>query len=238
MHDLGGMATLSQLNQAVFQIRGCEWKTKTPFASIRRIVQTTKGIYKIAPGLYGLESHRKVLESNGIIERSPKTQTSDALKVFSHSYYQGILLKFGNLRRYDTFVPCQDRNKYFLGIEKLGDIGTLRHLPPFSYPNLMKRSSSIDVIWFNHRHMPNSFFEIEHSTDIQNSLLKFEDLQDFYARMIIVADKKREHEFVQKMKYEAFRGMSIHQRINFLDYDSLVRQYEQEEQRQQMSVLL
>ena len=69
-------------------------------------------------------------------------------------------------------------------------------------------------------------------------MLKFEDLQDFYARMIIVADKKREHEFVQKMKYEAFRGMSIHQRINFLDYDSLVRQYEQEEQRQQMSVLL
>ena len=36
---LGGIATLGQLNQEVFKIKDCEWKTKTPFASIRRIVQ-------------------------------------------------------------------------------------------------------------------------------------------------------------------------------------------------------
>lgn len=35
---LGGIATLGQLNQEVFKIRDCEWNTKTPFASIRRIV--------------------------------------------------------------------------------------------------------------------------------------------------------------------------------------------------------
>lgn len=40
--------------------------------------------------------------------------------------------------------------------------------------------------------MPHSFFEIEHSTDIQNSLLKFNDLQDFYVRMVIVADVSAE----------------------------------------------
>ena len=36
---LGGAATLGQLNQEVMQITECTWKTKTPFASIRRIVQ-------------------------------------------------------------------------------------------------------------------------------------------------------------------------------------------------------
>ena len=49
---LGGVATLGELNKEVFKIKDCEWRTKTPFASIRRIVQQTKGIYKIKPGLY------------------------------------------------------------------------------------------------------------------------------------------------------------------------------------------
>lgn len=46
MEHLGGVATLGQLNQEVFKIKDCIWKTKTPFASIRRIVQTDKNIYK------------------------------------------------------------------------------------------------------------------------------------------------------------------------------------------------
>ena len=54
--------------------------------------------------------------------------------------------------------------------------------------------------------MPHSFYEIEHSTDIQNSLLKFNDLKDFSARMVIVADEKRHAEFGNKMNYAALRS--------------------------------
>lgn len=43
LDKLGGVATLGELNREVFKISDCEWKTKTPFASIRRIVQQTKG---------------------------------------------------------------------------------------------------------------------------------------------------------------------------------------------------
>ena len=64
---LGGIATLNQINQHIFEIEECVWKTKTPFASIRRIVQLTKGIYKIKPGLYALENHRNQLENDGIM---------------------------------------------------------------------------------------------------------------------------------------------------------------------------
>jgi len=53
--------------------------------------------------------------------------------------------------------------------------------------------------------MPDSFFEVEHSTDIQNSLLKFEDLIDFSARMFIVADAVRKEEYQKKMNYDAFK---------------------------------
>ena len=74
--------------------------------------------------------------------------------------------------------------------------------------------------------MPNSFFEVEHSTDIQNSLLKFVDLQDFYTRMFIVADSNRKAEFEYKRKYQAFSD--INDRVQFLSYNSLVKQYENE----------
>ena len=59
LEKLGGLATLGQLNQEVMQITACNWKTKTPFASIRRIVQVDKNIYKIKPGLYGLKKFQK-----------------------------------------------------------------------------------------------------------------------------------------------------------------------------------
>ena len=42
---LGGVATPNQINQHVFEVEGCVWKTKTPFASVRRIVQQTIRIW-------------------------------------------------------------------------------------------------------------------------------------------------------------------------------------------------
>ena len=38
----GGCATFGQLNQEVSKLEDCTWNTKTPFASIRRIVQDRK----------------------------------------------------------------------------------------------------------------------------------------------------------------------------------------------------
>ncbi len=64
---LGGVATLNQINQNIFKIEECQWGTKTPFASIRRIVRHTKGIYRIKPGLYALESHRQELENISLL---------------------------------------------------------------------------------------------------------------------------------------------------------------------------
>ena len=178
LNKLGGVATLGELYREVFKIKDCEWKTKTPFASIRRIVQQTKDIYKIRPGLYGLERYKKLIEDRGIIAETEKNRDSDDVKTFNHSYYQGILLMVGKFHNMQTFVPSQDKNKKFYDGKKLQELSTLNELPPFSYPELIKRSSTIDTIWFNERNMPHSFFEVEYSTDIQNSLLKFNTLSN------------------------------------------------------------
>lgn len=68
--------------------------------------------------------------------------------------------------------------------------------------------------------------EIEHSTDIQNSLLKYNDLQDFHTKMFIVADKIRKQEFEKKMNYLAFKKLKVNNRVEFLSYDRLVELYE------------
>ena len=60
MRRAGGFATLRKLNEIV---DFSTWKTLTPEASIRRIVQQSKGIFRIQPGLWALEEERdSVLE--------------------------------------------------------------------------------------------------------------------------------------------------------------------------------
>lgn len=226
LEKLGGVATLGQLNQEVFKIKECEWKTKTPFASIRRIVQENENIYKIKPGLWALKSYQKELEQKGIIVETEKNKDSKEVQEFNHSYYQGLLVSIGNIKHLGTFIPNQDKNKLFLH-EKLGDLRTLQELPKYSYESFVSRSSTIDVIWFNERNMPDSFFEVEHSTDIQNSLMKYSDLQDFYTRMFIVADEKRYEEYEKKLSYTSFSKMKNEKRVAFLSYDELERQYRQ-----------
>ncbi len=223
LDELGGVATLGQLYKEVFKITDCVWKTKTPLATIRRIVQTRKEIFKIKPGLYGLASKRSELEVQGIIAETKTNQNSVEVQNFGHTYYQALLLIIGNLRHFDCWAPNQDRNKKFLNTD-LGSLRTLNEIPKFSYEHLVNRAATIDVIWFNERKMPDSFFEVEITTDFQNSLLKFNELQDFAARMFIIADRTRRKEFEAKLKYTAFRDIS--KRVNFLTYDSLVEQYE------------
>lgn len=237
LEKLGGIGTLGQLNQETMKIENCTWKTKTPFASIRRIVQTNKNIFKIKPGLYGLEKYRKTLEGKGIIQETNKNKNSKDVLEFNHYYYQGLLLTIGKLKGLNTFSPNQDKSKFFMNIE-LGKLRTLEMLPAFSYPILVQRSSTVDVIWFNERNMPHSFFEVEHSTDIQNSLLKFNDLQDFFTRMIIVADKSRKLEFENKIKYSSFKNLTQDKRVSFLDYEALSKQYENILMEQKFEVLL
>jgi hypothetical protein len=221
LEQLGGQATLADLYVETMKIKDCEWKTKTPFASIRRIVQTRPEIFRIRPGLWALRSYQKKL---GLVENEKDIDKEEAVQN-SHSYYQGLLAKIGNLRGHPTFIPNQDKNRLFINIP-LADIRSLQELPPFSYESIVRKSESIDVIWFNERKMPHSFFEVEHSTDIHNSLIKFAELQDFYSRMVIVADENRLREYEDKLKRMVFN--EIKNRVNFLSYVALVKEYELE----------
>lgn len=212
----GGYATLGNLYRLVDT---SAWGTKTPNESIRRIVQQSVEIFKIQPGLWALEECRaQVLRKFDI--QTPEAKDDE---IFTHGYYQGLVIEIGNMKKFSTYVPAQDKNRKFLE-KPLVDVCSTVCIPPFSYEELTNRAKTVDVIWFNERNMPNSFFEIEHSTDIQNSVAKFCDLQDFYSRFFIVAPQKRREQFDKVMGRSAFRGMRG--RIEFATYETIQKQYE------------
>jgi len=213
MKQHGGYATLGQLYQTAPKIPGSEWKTKTPFASIRRIVQEREEFFKIRPGLWALTSEKEKVMRLFSEEEAPEKD-----KEYTHSFFQGLVVEIGNLKGFQTFVPAQDKNKHF-SQKTLGEVAILSDFYKFTYEEVLRQALTIDVTWFNERRYPASFFEIEHSTDIHRSLLKFMEFQDFRVEFHIVADKHRKAEFESKLSLTAFSP--IKKLVKFWDYDAV-----------------
>lgn len=215
MQKNGGYATLAYLNQ---NVDTSSWKTKTPFESIRCYLQRSDEFFKIQPGLWALTNYRESVLKKFQIKENEKEQ----IETFTHSYYQGLIVDIGNMKNLKTYVPAQDKNKLFLD-KKLWQISTMTDIPEFTYPKITNRAKTIDIIWFNEREMPTAFYEVEHSTNIINSLNKFFELQDFRARFCIVADKKRKNEFDDKISQSIYRP--IKSLVDFVDYEMLANQH-------------
>jgi len=213
MKQNGGYATLGQLYQTAPKIPGSEWKTRTPFASIRRIVQVRDDFFKIRPGLWALTA-----EKEKVLRLFSEEQAPEKDKEYTHSFFQGLVVEIGNLKGFQTFVPAQDKNKPF-SQKKLGEVSSLVEFYKFTYEEVLRQALTIDVTWFNERHYPESFFEIEHSTDIHRSLLKFMEFQDFRVEFHIVADNRRRAEFDDKLSLTAFAP--IKHLVKFWDYDAV-----------------
>jgi hypothetical protein len=203
----GGYATFGHLYQHVLKVPGVKWDTKTPFASMRRIVQLDPRIFRVKPGLWALKTYKNKLP----FPLEEKTK-ADSIKqeAFSHSYFQGLVVEIGNFKQFSTYVPPQDKNNLFLNMPLIS-VTTVHQLYEFTYPQILKSARTVDVIWFNQRKMPNTFFEVEHSTDIYNSLRKFGELQDFYAEFVIVAPEAR------KRTSTSFKD--VQDRVKFWGYE-------------------
>lgn len=207
----GGYATLKRLNEV---IDFTSWKSRTPEASVRRIVQDSHEIFRIQPGLWALEECRDAtLKRFNIVIGDKNSQEK-----FSHAFYQGLLVEIGQMQHKTTYIPGQDKHKLFLDKE-LGEVSDMVELPSFTYESLLRKARTVDVIWFNERNMPSHFYEVEHTTDIKNSLSKFYELQDFFSKFFIVAGKYRQSEFDDKINASIFSA--IRKRVAFLDYEQV-----------------
>ena len=124
LRNEGGYATFKRLNEIV---DFSSWKTKTPEASVRRIVQESDKIFRIRPGLWALEEMRdEVLKKFELKEGDHQSEEK-----FTHGYYQGLLVEIGKYRRFKTYIPSQDKSKLYLG-QPLGTISDTTEIPCFS----------------------------------------------------------------------------------------------------------
>ena len=204
---MGGIALLKDLYREMCG-EASNWKTKTPEASIRRLVQTSRRLKKLKSGLYCLsELHEKFISLSEHNELSKNQETRE----HNHSYFQGCLLKAGKEKGFCTYTP--DRSKQFLPGSTLGDFSDFSRLPEFGYPKIIEDARTVDVIWFNQRRMPGAFYEVEMTTDMLRSLNKFVQLQDYSAKFIILAPEHRKGQFENKIKKHVYDD--IRKRVDF-----------------------
>ncbi len=215
MERNGGFATLRYLYD---NVRVATWKTKTPQATMRRIVQTSGEFFRIKPGLWALESWRSRLPASVLSLAREPDQGARIEGGFSHSYYQGLAVELGNLRGNETFVPAQDSGRPFLE-RKLKDVATRTTLPQFTYRRVLDIIRSIDVIWFNRRGFPSAAIEVEYTTDFRGAFMKFHELVDFRTAMIAIADSPRRRQFDDVLGRDVFK--ELHGRVAFMSFDEL-----------------
>jgi hypothetical protein len=207
MRANGGYATLGHLYKAALQIPGVKWGTKTPFKSINRIVQDSRYFFRIRPGLWALLEVKKRLPADLAMKPRPESE---------HSYYQGLLVELGNLRKQKTYVPKQDRSKSFLGKPLAGYV-TLDDIYPFTYPEIVDTAARVDVVWFNERKFPSEFIEVENTTDMRGAFLKFVMFEAFNSKFRVVAPAARNREFVSRLSHPSFEPIA--KRTVFTSYD-------------------
>ncbi len=211
---LGGIAALRDLYQ---ETDISQWETKTPYASIRRLVQQEEEFFRLRPGLYCLAKREKQFARFKTGTKITKEHND------FHSYYQARLLEIGRLRHFRTYAPPQDRRKKVFSGGLVGDFCDEEELPPFSYKKFLQKAKTVDAIWFNDRNMPASFYEVEFTTNFINSLMKFTELQDFHAEFIIVSDVSRRRSFDDKMASATFQPMK--KRVKFKSFDLIDKEY-------------
>ena len=218
MRDNNGHASLNLLYRKFPEYADMSViKGKTPFASLRRELQRRDMFKRIGLGVYALQDAE--------LPTAPAANTQKEKTAKRHSDIQGMLLEIGNSPQtpecVDTYTP--DRGGIFNNM-RLGSIATIDKMPPFTYDRVVDTVRYADVVWFNERGFPASVFEVEHSTDFRDALLKFCELQDFRARFCCIANEERRHKFEREIHKPAFAA--IKERCQFRTYEDVENDYE------------
>jgi len=170
-------------------------------------------------GLVGLKSH--IQEG---LEKPAESEGRELILIpieliDTHTKAEGALLELGNCLGYETYVTVDDKNKE-LRSKLLAEIARLREIPNSIAPDIMGTVRHIDVIWFKDNH-PSHCFEVEHSTNITQALVRFSELHGLHTRFTIVAPAEAQDKFDKEIERMLFR--SIKDRVRFKSYDELAK---------------
>ena len=214
----GGYAPLSLIYREIWKhkdrsrIRG-----KTPDMTVQERVQRDSRFTRIGLGVYAISNRLDKLP------QEPVATTKREKAEKRHTAIQGMLLEIGNNTPDIVGTYTHDKSGIFKNKE-LGRIATMKHLPSFTYKQVVESARFVDAIWFNDRGYPAWLFEVEHSTNFRDALTKFCALQDFHARFCCVADESRKDKFNRECGQAAF--CAIKDRCDFFTYEQVETDYQ------------
>lgn len=156
----------------------------------------------------------------------PKTSSDSStselgIVLDTHESVEYYLLKLGEMLGYYSYTV--DQIKTFNG-KKLGEIATLKEIPPFAGERDLNSAREIDVMWFGDDENPKMCFEVEHSTDIVHGLNRLAQLKHLYVNFFIVASEDRRKKFQIEMNKFPYRSMR--ERYRFISYGELKQLFE------------
>lgn len=189
----------------------------TPHMTIQERVQRDRRFTRIGLGVYALTKH---------LDKLPKiipSKTESEKKERLHAKIQGMLIEIGNNDN-DVEDTYTNDKKWIFENKTLGSLATLSEVPPFTYEKIIKETVRFfDVIWFNKRKFPLKVFEVEHSTDFRNALIKFMELQDIRVTFYCVSLEDKEEKFKKELSKNTFEPLK--NRCEFASYKQVENDY-------------
>jgi hypothetical protein len=143
----------------------------------------------------------------------------ECLIIEDHWSAIAALLRLGNLLDFKTYTAHSGTK--FQG-KKLSEIATLAdaNFPRLLTKEIERSARLIDVIWFKEDEWPDSFFEVEHSTDIKSGLHRMYQVRNFEAKFLIVAPEPVRERFsrvVGQSPYKQCPGKYVFRSYTQLD---------------------
>jgi hypothetical protein len=142
-------------------------------------------------------------------------------KISTHEEAEGVLLELGNMLGFETYVSNRDRSKHYRG-KTLGEIATLKEIPEFTFRDVLDVVREIDVIWFKSEGYPEYCFEVEHTTNVRDGLLRLFQISPLKGvKFFVIAPSETFPKFQTEVSKIPFS--KIKDRYNFKSYEKLIK---------------
>jgi len=134
-----------------------------------------------------------------------------------HSCVEFLLLNMGRMLGYDTYTS--DPSMVCNGV-RLGDLATLdKNGLSIRIPrDILDDAIEVDILWFRGQEI--YAFEVEHSRNFREALLRLSGLIKLNVRLFIVAPAEKYGKFERELSKSIFSN--IRDKVSFISYENLV----------------
>ena len=219
MEDNNGVASLQMLYNNIGKYRDYSYyKNKSDWqAALRghlyREIKNNRNFKRIGLAIYALQDYKE--------KAKPKKEEKGKM----HSYVQGICLELGNFEGYDTYTA--NPSSVFRENILLGDLASLKEIPPFTYKEILEDSKRIDVLWFNKKGFafPKRAFEVVYSIGtLTEALTRVFQIREFMLNFFIIGSQEVRQRFDTKIMRDPYS--TVKERYRFLNFDQVTEFYE------------